>query len=154
MLQHYWNLSIRLLSVISRMLEIELFDHFTVRIYKMCLKIIYLICMKKQDLALDNQQWLDDLASLVCNFSVLHSVVAGSISSEEDHGILCWWDLIRSKQLLSVSVCHAQVFAEFSGRGNSIHNNGWYAIKPTSNGCYKSFHKRSCISIRSRADLR
>ena len=33
----------------------------------------------------------------------------------------CWWGLIRSKQLSSVCVCHAQVFAGFSGCGNSIH---------------------------------
>ena len=33
-----------------------------------------------------------------------------------------WWDLIRSKQLSSVSVCHVQVFAGFSSHGNSIHN--------------------------------
>ena len=53
---------------------------------------------------------------------VLHSVVAGSISSGGDHGIRCWWDLIRSKQLSSFSVWRAQVFAGFSGHGNSIHN--------------------------------
>ena len=52
----------------------------------------------------------------------LHSVVAGSISSGRDHDIYCWRDLIRSKQLSSVSVCCAQVFAGFSGHGNSIHN--------------------------------
>ena len=38
------------------------------------------------------------------------------------HGILWWWDLIRSKHMSSVSVCHAQGFAGFSGRGNSMHN--------------------------------
>ena len=54
--------------------------------------------------------------------SALRSVVAGSISSGGDHGIHWWWDLIRSKQLSSVSVCHTQVFARFSGQGNSIHN--------------------------------
>ena len=47
----------------------------------------------------------------------LHSVV-----SSGDHGIYCWWDLIRLKQLSSVSVCRAQVIARFSGHGNSIHN--------------------------------
>ena len=46
----------------------------------------------------------------------LQSVVAGG-----DHSIHCWWDLIRSKQLFSVSVCCAWVFAGFSGHGNSIH---------------------------------
>ena len=35
---------------------------------------------------------------------------------------LSWWDLIRSKQLSSVHVCRAWVFAGFSGHGNSIHN--------------------------------
>ena len=54
--------------------------------------------------------------------SALHSVVAGSISSGGDHGIHCWWDLIRLKQLSSVSVCRTQVFAGFSGHGNSIHD--------------------------------
>ena len=39
-----------------------------------------------------------------------------------DHGINGWWDLIRSRQLFNVSVCHAQVFAGFSGHGYSIHN--------------------------------
>ena len=29
-----------------------------------------------------------------------------------------WWDLMRLKQLFSIFVCHTQVFAEFSGRGN------------------------------------
>ena len=50
------------------------------------------------------------------------SVVAGSISSGGDHGIHCWWDLIRSKQLSSVPVYRACVFGRFSGHGNSIHN--------------------------------
>ena len=36
-----------------------------------------------------------------------------------NHGIHWWWDLIRSKQLSSVSVCHAQVIARFYG--NLIH---------------------------------
>ena len=52
--------------------------------------------------------------------SALHSVVAGSISSRGDHGIHCWWDLIRSKQLSNVSMCHVQIFAGFSGHGNTI----------------------------------
>ena len=39
--------------------EIELFQDLTVCIYKMSLPIyIYLIYMYKQDLALNNQQWL------------------------------------------------------------------------------------------------
>ena len=40
------------------LLEIELFDHLTVCIYKMCLEIMYLIYMYKKDLALNNQQCL------------------------------------------------------------------------------------------------
>ena len=54
--------------------------------------------------------------------SALHSVVADSISSGGggDHGIRCWWDLIKSKQLSSISVRHLQVFAKFCGCGHSI----------------------------------
>ena len=59
---------------------------------------------------------------LRCGLMALHSVVAGSISNGGDHGIHCWWDLIRSKPLSSVSVCCSQVFAGFSSNGNSIHN--------------------------------
>ena len=74
--------------------------------------------------------WLVNLVSLAydvdCWLSgrvlTQHSMVAGSISIRGDHGIHCWWDLIRLKQLSSVSVCHAQVFARFSGHGNLIHN--------------------------------
>ena len=44
------------------------------------------------------------------------SVVAGSISSEGNHSIHCWWDL-RSKQQTSVSVYCMQVFSD---HGNSI----------------------------------
>ena len=39
-----------------------------------------------------------------------------------DHGIHCWWDVIRLKQLSSVFICHAQVFAGFSGHGHLIRN--------------------------------
>ena len=53
--------------------------------------------------------------------SALHSVVAGAISSGRDNSIHCWWDLIRLKQLSSVSICCMQAFARFSGHGNSIH---------------------------------
>ena len=49
-------------------------------------------------------------------------MVPGSISSCGDRGIHCWWDLIRSKQLSSVSICRAQGFAGFSSHGISIHN--------------------------------
>ena len=51
------------------------------------------------------------------------SVVTGSICrGGRYHGLHCWWDLIRPKKLSSVSVCPAQVFAGFSGHGNSNHN--------------------------------
>ena len=74
--------------------------------------------------------WLVDLASLVCDMDwwlsgrvlPLQSVVTGLISSGGDHGIRCWWDRIRSKQLSSISVYCAQVFAGFSARVNSIHS--------------------------------
>ena len=74
--------------------------------------------------------FLGNLASLVCDVdqwlsgrvSTLHSVVTGSIISKVDPRIHCWWDLIRSKQLSRGSVLHAQVFAGFSGHGNSIYN--------------------------------
>ena len=36
----------------------ELFDHLNVCIYKMCLLILYLIYILKQDLALNKKQWL------------------------------------------------------------------------------------------------
>ena len=41
------------------------------------------------------------------------SVFDGSISGGRDNVIHCWWDLIRSKQLTSVAVCHVQLFARF-----------------------------------------
>ena len=70
-----------------------------------------------------------DLASLVSDVyhwvggtvSAVHSVVAGAISSGVNHGINCWCDLIRSKHLPRVSVYRVQVFAVFSGHGNSVH---------------------------------
>ena len=77
--------------------------------------------------------WLVDLSSLLCNVDwfisgrvlALHSVVAGSISSGGDHCICWWWVRIKSKQLSSISVCRMQVYAGFSGCGNSIHKNGF-----------------------------
>ena len=65
----------------------------------------------------------NDLCSMWtgCSVSVLYSVVTGLVSSWGDRCIWCWWDLISSKQLFIVSVYCAQVFAEFSGHGNSIH---------------------------------
>ena len=65
----------------------------------------------------DADRWLSGWVS------ALPSVVAGSNSSGEDHGIHYWWDLIRSsKQLSSVSVCHVQVFAGFSAHDNLIYS--------------------------------
>ena len=74
--------------------------------------------------------WLVNLASLMYDVdqwlsgrvSALDSVVPGLIFSGGDHSIHCWWNLIRSKQLSCGSVCHVQVFAGFSGYGNSIYN--------------------------------
>ena len=40
------------------LLEIELFDSLIVCIYKMCSLILYLMYMQKQELALNNSQWL------------------------------------------------------------------------------------------------
>ena len=65
--------------------------------------------------------WLVNLALLVCNVgwwlsgrvSALPSVVAGSISCGGDHGIRCWWDLIRLKQLSSIFVCHTECMSNF-----------------------------------------
>ena len=51
-----------------------------------------------------------DLVSLVwlsCRVSALQSVVTGLISRGGDHGIHCWWNLIWSKQLCSISLCRA-----------------------------------------------
>ena len=45
----------------AELLEIELFDHFTVCVFKICLHVIYLIYLymkKKKDLALNNQEKL------------------------------------------------------------------------------------------------
>ena len=55
----------------------------------------------------------------LCVIWIDGSVVEFQLSSQGDHGIHCWWDLIRSKQLSSGSICHAQVFARFSGHSNS-----------------------------------
>ena len=83
--------------------------------------------LPKADLVLSIQvcmPWQVNLASLVCNVgqwlsgrvSALYSVV-----TRGDHDIHYWRNLIKSKQLSSVSVCHTQVFARFSGHGNSIY---------------------------------
>ena len=50
-----------------------------------------------------------------------HSVVIGSNFSGRDHGIHCWRDLIRLKQLSSGFYMLHTVLAGFSGHGNSIY---------------------------------
>ena len=73
--------------------------------------------------------WLVNLMSLLCyvdwglsgRVSALRSLFDGFISSWGEYGIHCWWDLIRAKQLSSVSVCPAQVFAGISSHSNLIH---------------------------------
>ena len=69
--------------------------------------------VKLASLACDVGRWLSDTVS------ALHSMVAGSLSSDGCHGIRCWWDLIRSKQLSSVS--HVGALPGFSSRRNSIY---------------------------------
>ena len=59
---------------------------------------------------------------LSCRISALQSVVAGSISCGGDHSICCWWDLIKSKHLSSVSICCAYMVTGFYGHSSSIHN--------------------------------
>ena len=44
---------------------------------------------------------------------VEHIVVAGSISSGGDHGVHCWWDLIRSKQLVSAPYVAWRCMSDF-----------------------------------------
>ena len=58
-------------------------------------------CVWETSLHCDMGCWLS------CRVSALQSVVAASISSGGNPGIHCWWDLIRSKQQSSVSVCRA-----------------------------------------------
>ena len=61
------------------------------------------------------------LASLVCDadqslndrVSILHSGAAGSLISREENGIHCWWDIIRSKEPSSGSVCPTQCLPDF-----------------------------------------
>ena len=97
--------------------------------------------------------WLVDLISLVGNVVrwligavlALHSVVFGSISSGGDHGIHCWGDLIRSKQLSRGTVCYAQMFSGFSGDGNSIYNIIRLLKKKYSASVF--FVQISCMSI-------
>ena len=61
--------------------------------------------------------YINILSLEVINTRTLFSNTLGG-----DHEIHCWWDLVRSKQLSSVSVCRACVFFGGSGHGNSIHN--------------------------------
>ena len=49
----------------------------------------------------------------VVEFRFLHTVLAGSISSGEDHGVPCWWDLIRSKQLFSAPYVACRCLPDF-----------------------------------------
>ena len=49
----------------------------------------------------------------VVEFQFLHTVVVGSISSGGDHGIHCWWDLIRSKQLFSAPYVTCSCLPDF-----------------------------------------
>ena len=51
------------------LVEIELFVHQTVCIYKMCLQIKYLIHIYKDDFALNNLQWL------ICHKSQLNQII-------------------------------------------------------------------------------
>ena len=100
--------------------------------------------------------WLVNSTMLVCDadqwlsgrFSALHFVVAGSISCGGDHGIHCWWDLLRLKQVSSVSICYMHYLPDFliiviqfisvlggacvviviilgNGHGNTSSNTGW-----------------------------
>ena len=55
-------------------------------------------------------------------FNSQHNLSTKKMRINVHYGIYCWWHLKRSKQLSCVSVCHAQVFAGFSGHGNSINN--------------------------------
>ena len=98
--------------------------------------VLLLACLEKEELIfsvnfeLFKYCELDNLASVERDMnwwfsrrvSTLQSVAAGLITSGGVHGIHCWWDLIRSKQLSSVSVCPASVLAAFSGHVDSIQN--------------------------------
>ena len=79
-----------------------------------------------------------------CRVLALQSMVAGSISSCGDHSMHCWWALIRSKQLSSVSVWRTYVFAVFSGHGNSVHNIliSFYTAQFSLRACKQNF----CLS--------
>ena len=47
-------------------------------------------------------------------FRRLHTVVVGLISRCRDHGVHCWWDLIRSKQLFSAPYFTCRCVPDFT----------------------------------------
>ena len=49
----------------------------------------------------------------VVEFRLPHTVVVGSISCGGDHGVHCWWDLIRSKQLFSAPYVARRCLLDF-----------------------------------------
>ena len=55
---------------------------------------------------------LDSCFDLI-RVSTLHSVVTGSISRGGDHVIRSWWDLIRSKKLLTVVYVNRKCLSDF-----------------------------------------
>ena len=57
------------------------------------------------DLLIRHRLYVAWTGGLMVEFRLLHAVVVGSISSGGDQSVHCWWDLIRSKQLSSVSIC-------------------------------------------------
>ena len=68
--------------------------------------------------------WLVNLASSVDRWSVVEFrlCILWSLVRSPMGEIHCWWNVIRSKQLSSGSLCHTKVFAGVSGRGISIYN--------------------------------
>ena len=79
------------------LLEIELYDHLTVYINKMFLQIIFYI--NKQDLALNNQQWLichktKQLTTDIHKYSLrlynndVHSIVIRKFFSDDERGFV------------------------------------------------------------------
>ena len=55
----------------------------------------------------------------VAQFRLLHTVVVGSISSGGDHGVHCWLDPVRSKQLFSVLYVACRCLPGFCSHENS-----------------------------------
>ena len=58
----------------------------------------------------------------LCAMWISSSVVEFRLCIGGDHGIHCWRNLIRSKQLFTASIWHVEVFTRFSGHGNLIYN--------------------------------